>query len=153
MIQFRNSQYYITKEGVIYNSITKRTIRPYIKKFKKSSNYYCVMLHLDKKQKHFLLHRILAECFIPNLNNLPQINHKDGNSLNNNLSNLEWSSALNNNLHAINTGLRPTKLNKELADKIRQEYNSNKITQKTLALKYSVGTTIINKIVNNISWK
>lgn len=51
------------------------------------------------------LHRILAASFIPNPENLPCVNHKDGNKLNNNLSNLEWVTYKQNSDHAIQNGL------------------------------------------------
>lgn len=51
------------------------------------------------------VHRLLAEIFIENPNNLPQVNHKDGDKLNFSLSNLEWVSCAENILHAYSTGL------------------------------------------------
>lgn len=55
--------------------------------------YYEVCLTKNNK-KHFIkVHRLVAQAFIPNQNNLPQVNHKDENTLNNNVSNLEWCTA------------------------------------------------------------
>ena len=54
-----------------------------------------------------LMHRLVAKAFIPNPRNLPQVNHLDGNTLNNHASNLEWCDAYDNIRHAILTGLRP----------------------------------------------
>lgn len=51
-------------------------------------------------------HRVLSLNYIPNPNNYPQINHIDGNKLNNNLSNLEWCTGKHNTIHAVKTGLR-----------------------------------------------
>lgn len=66
-----------------------------------------VTLHnnVTKKVKPRRVHRLLAEAFIPNLNQLPHINHKDGNKLNNDLDNLEWCDHLTNMRHAFSTGL------------------------------------------------
>ena len=69
------------------------------------NNYYHVTLYKGGRKKIFLVHRLVAEAFIPNPNNLPQVNHKDGNKLNNNATNLEWCSAQDNILHAFATGL------------------------------------------------
>jgi HNH endonuclease/Helix-turn-helix domain of resolvase len=152
MKRFRNTQYLISEEGMIYNENTKRFIKPTLKKFNKQGHRYFVGLYINNKQKNFLYHRLLAECFIPNPLNLPQINHIDGNGLNNNISNLEWCTAQYNNIHAIRTGLRPTKLNINKANEIRNLLKEGK-TINELCVLYNVGRTIITKIRDNISWK
>ena len=69
-------------------------------------NYYHVTLFKNGKRKIKFVHRLVAEAFIPNPNNLPQVNHIDGVKTNNNLSNLEWISCKGNALHAFRLGLR-----------------------------------------------
>lgn len=59
-----------------------------ILKTDKASGYLRVML--GRKNGHFLVHRLVAEAFIPNPDNLPCVNHKDENKLNNRVDNLEW---------------------------------------------------------------
>ena len=59
----------------------------------KGDRYYRVSLIKDSKEKRFLVHRLVAEAFLPNPKNYTQINHKDENKLNNNISNLEWCNA------------------------------------------------------------
>lgn len=54
------------------------------------TNHLKIGLYKDKKRKHFYVHRLVAEAFIPNPNNYPEVNHKDENPLNNNMNNLEW---------------------------------------------------------------
>lgn len=55
-----------------------------------SNGYERVHLYKNKGYKHFLIHRLVANAFIPNTDNLPQVNHKDENKANNRVDNLEW---------------------------------------------------------------
>lgn len=59
----------------------------------RGNGYYCVGLCKDGKNKIELIHRLVAQAFIPNPNNLPFINHKDENPSHNNVENLEWCTA------------------------------------------------------------
>ena len=80
----------------------------WLKLHKGTSGYLQVNVWNNYKQRTFLLHRLLAEAFIPNPNNLSEVNHKDGNKLNNSLDNLEWVSRSENIRHGIDTGLIPS---------------------------------------------
>jgi len=71
----------------------------------KPHSQYTVHLYKDKKYKNYQVHRLVAQTFIPNPNNLPQINHIDGDSLNNRINNLEWCDNSHNLKHAVETGL------------------------------------------------
>ena len=71
----------------------------------KSHSQYTVGLYKNKSRKTFQVHRLVAQTFIPNPNNLPQINHIDGDSLNNRINNLEWCDNSHNLKHAVETGL------------------------------------------------
>lgn len=64
-------------------------------------------------RKTYKVHRLVAESFIPNSENKPQVNHKDGNKLNNRLDNLEWATSRENNNHALKNGLRVHKKGKD----------------------------------------
>lgn len=59
--------------------------------------YKQVGLWKNSKRKHYSVHRLVAIAFLPNPNNLPQVNHKDENKANNNIDNLEWCDAKYNN--------------------------------------------------------
>jgi len=72
-----------------------------------SGDYLQVNLYSKGKPKTFLLHRLLALLFIPNSKNKSEVNHKDGNKLNNSLSNLEWVSRSENINHGIENNLIP----------------------------------------------
>lgn len=71
------------------------------------NGYYKVGLRKKSGRKdRLLVHRLIAEHFIPNPNNKPQVNHIDGNKLNNNVCNLEWCTPKENSQHAFKLGLR-----------------------------------------------
>ena len=74
------------------------------------------MLTKNGKQKRYKIHRLVAEAFIPNPNNYPQVNHKDCNPLNNKVDNLEWCNAKYN----INYGDRGIKFGKTVGCKVIQ---------------------------------
>lgn len=69
--------------------------------------YAHLSLTKDGISKRVWVHRLVAEAFIPNPNNLPQVNHKDGNKANNNVENLEWCTIRDNLLHSFRIGLHP----------------------------------------------
>lgn len=71
----------------------------------------------DGTQQRVRIHRLVAEAFIPNPDNLPQVNHKDGNKANNNVENLEWCSIRDNLLHSFRTGLHPNEKFEKEANK------------------------------------
>lgn len=71
-----------------------------------NGGYDRVNLAISKKKVNFLVHRLVAEAFIPNPDNKPEVNHNDGNKHNNCAYNLEWSTRKENLHHADITGLR-----------------------------------------------
>lgn len=85
--------------------------------------YYRLILCNNGKNKAFYIHRLVAQAFIPNPNNLPQVNHKDENILNNCVDNLEWC----NNKQNINYGLHNFRKYISLAVKNLKEKKPNEI--------------------------
>ena len=73
------------------------------------SPYKQVVLYKDRKHKTYGVHRLVAEAFIPNPNNLPQVNHKDENPSNNNVNNLEWCTCKYNVNYGTATDRRALK--------------------------------------------
>lgn len=70
------------------------------------NGYLCVDLTANGVTKQTTIHRLLAMAFISNPENKPTVNHKDGNKLNIELSNLEWATYGENNKHAVDNNLR-----------------------------------------------
>ena len=94
-------KYQVTKTGRIRNSKTGRELSPY----KKPDGYLAVNLSHQNKAKPTMVHRLVAEAYIPNPEGLPVVNHIDGDKGNPHVKNLEWVSFSENSLHAFRTGL------------------------------------------------
>lgn len=127
-----------------------------------STGYLSVSMTKDGKQTECLVHRLYAEAFIPNPNNLPCVNHIDGNKLNNDLSNLEWCSYSVNNRHATNTCLRKicsgeettsSKISNSDAHDIRYMYTYKNIGVEELSKEYNLSKTSIRAIIGGFSYK
>lgn len=81
-----------------------------------SGYLYVTKVFSDKKKKHYYVHRLVAMTFLDNPDNLPEVNHKDGNKRNNTVRNLEWCTRRDNHLHAVRIGLKkPSDRQKEVA--------------------------------------
>lgn len=83
-----------------------RLVKGKIKSLPLLVGYPTVNLDKDYKHKVEYVHRLVAEAFIPNPENKPEVNHKDANKTNNNAENLEWVTHLENVQHSERLGLR-----------------------------------------------
>lgn len=111
--------YCVSNTGEIKNTNTNKVL----KQQHRGSQYRFV--NIKNAQGYFVckdVHRLVAQAFIPNPSNKPQVNHIDGNRTNNNVSNLEWVTAKENMRHAFDTGL----INKEIQIHAHQ-YNARPV--------------------------
>ena len=91
-----------SSNGAIYDTKYNKFICQWID----SVGYYQCILRDNNGKKHYKrVHRLVANTFMCNPNNLPQVNHKDGNKLNNNIDNLEWCNNSDNTQHGYDNGL------------------------------------------------
>lgn len=116
------------------------------------------------KAKYIRIHRLVAEYFIPNPENKPTVNHKDGDKTNNCVENLEWATLSEQIQHAYDLGLKkPMKgnaqvnhvLTTEQVIEIRKIYKAHdkEFGMKALAKKYGVSEPTINRVAHHRSYK
>lgn len=87
--------YSISDDGYVRNDTTTKLLKQHTN----NKGYLLVNLWRNNKGYWKTVHRLLAIAFIPNPNNYPQVNHKDGNKQNNRIDNLEWCTQSENQLH------------------------------------------------------
>ena len=112
--------YQVSNMGRV-RSLTRNNI--ILKKTITNRGYERVPLYKNKKSKLFRVHRLVANAFIPNPDNLPQVNHKDENKLNNCVDNLEWcTQEYNQNYGTISIRKSQKLLNHKNESKIVLQY-------------------------------
>lgn len=102
-----STNYYITEDGKCYNSLTGRYLKGQVN-YKNGYLSYNLKLQ-GGRSKRFYAHRLVAIAFIDNPLNKQEVNHIDGNKLNNSVDNLEWVTSSENKKHAIDKELRKLK--------------------------------------------
>lgn len=168
--------YFVSDKGQIKN-FDERILHQRLN----NSDYEIIDLYKDKKKYSILVHRLVAETFIPNPEDKPTVNHKDGHKWNNSVENLEWATYEENEQHAYETGIAAGgayavpkgtehdkhrkgpkhkgiqyKYSDKLIHKICMEFVKGKLSVRKIADKYGVPTFIVHavrsrKIRKNIS--
>lgn len=105
MKEYKN--YLVYEDGKIYSKRFKKFLTPK----KNWDGYYRIQIWENNKCKMIGWHRVIAEAFIPNPDNKPYVNHKNGIKTDNRVENLEWVTQKENVNHAWKTGLSKAKKN------------------------------------------
>lgn len=147
----------------IDRTIDKRSLKGKILKQREDKDgYLMINLNLGGKKKTYKIHRLVAISFLQNLENKPEVNHKDGIKTNNNIDNLEWSTSKENIDHAYENSLiyipkGEEKFNSKLKEKdvvkMRKMYVSGNYTYKELGKIFNTSEENAWKIIKNQRWK
>lgn len=150
--QIKGFSYFVSSSGEIKSSkgrIKKQSIN--------KKGYAYVALWKNNKHKHCKVHRLVAQSFLPNPKKCSQINHKNGNKLDNQVNNLEWVTNQENRNHAIQNKLivfgeksHYAKLSEKDVLLIRK-YST--LSTSVLAFIFDVSTSQIRRIKTNKSWR
>ena len=123
--------YAITEDGQIWSYRRNK----YLKQ-QQARNYLSIELHKDNNRKNYFIHRLVAETYIPNPHNLPEVNHIDENKYNNCVDNLEWVSHKDNMNHGTQKERASTKCKKRIrCIETDTVYNSTKEAAEALDIK------------------
>ncbi len=164
--------YQVSTQGVVkaLGRLINLTTHSYYKKeklltqFPDGRGYLHVKLYDGSgNPKSWTTHRLVALTYIPNLENKPQVNHIDGNKLNNNIDNLEWCTNEENMSHLASLRrTRPSiqgenskfsKTTTETVLNIRKDRDELNVSMKNLSLKYNVTIGNVWNIIYRKSWK
>ena len=131
---------------------------------KEGTWYKSVSFQKNWRRTGYKVHRLVAQTYLPNPNNLLEVNHKNGNKADNRLENLEWCNRKQNIIHGlkikpisqrtIKRGMKSpwAKLTDRQVCMIRQAYKTNKFSYMKLGKKYKVSAPTIGGIINRIYW-
>ena len=152
--RYRNTDYYVDDCGNVYSSKTNKLLR-----LQSNGHYLKVTLTIKGKQVQKLVHRLVAELFIPNPKSLPEVNHKNGIKEDNHASNLEWVTPSENQQHSVRIGLRKFgtdlwngKFNKTQVEDIIQKRKDG-VSCRKLGKEYGCDPTTISTIARGLRYK
>lgn len=155
MKQYKDTPYFVDTEGNVYRNGKKL-------KGSMRNGYIRLDSSYNNKRIQYSIHRLVAELYIPNPENKPEVNHINGVKTDNRVDNLEWVSSTENMKHAYKLGLKKvlngdsngnSKLNEKQIAEIRQKYTPRKYSTYKLAKEYNVSQSVVFYIIKNIMWK
>ena len=152
------TDYKVSNQGKVKSF--KLNTEKILKQCNDKKEYLLVKLSKSRNSKTKTVHRLVATAFIPNPDNKPQVNHKDGNKQNNCVDNLEWVTQSENDIHAFKIGLKTQQgienANSKLSENdvlgIRGLYLDG-LTQKEIAKIYLINQSNVSIIINKKRWK
>ena len=139
------------KSTMPHNGTFERILR----QTRTAKGYVSYGLYKNKKRGSFLIHRLIAITYIPNPENLPEVNHKKGIKTDNRPSAIEWSNHDDNISHAVENSLiqKGEKCHRaKLTEKQVLEIRESTLMQKDLAMIYKISTTSISGIKRRLYW-
>lgn len=122
--------YQISSLGNVKSLRNNKILKPGIR-----NEYYIVSLCKGGKQKSKTIHRLVAKTFIPNPKNKEQVNHIDGNKLNNRIENLEWCTNQENIIHSWKNGL----------SKVTQKMRNHNADKEKIVYQYDLDMNFIKE--------
>ena len=161
-------RYKVSRDGTIISFAKSKKGRPLtltpakLKNRINTQGYISVdIVQDDKTIKSQFVHRLVAEAFIPNPDNLPCVNHIDGNKINNNVSNLEWCTHKENTQHALKNKLLNPPVGERCAQSIYKEIEIETVidyivdgkTNKQIERDTGVSSETVSDIRNKERWK
>ena len=149
--------YKVDKMGRVFSVRRNKFLKPRIG----SGKYPEVVLCKNTYRKHYLVHRLVAEAFLPNPKKYQEINHINGIKTDNRLENLEWSTRSENVKHSYTKKLREKRLGSEVNTAVLKEKDipiirqmiKNGIYLKDIANEYKVHEATISAIKNKKTWR
>jgi predicted ABC-class ATPase len=132
--------YYITEDGRVFSTKYNK-----LKELTKQENkgYWAIYLEKDRKQYRKSIHRLVAETYIPNPDNLPQVNHIDEDKKNNHISNLEWVTQQQNLIHSNCRWIY--KVENIITGEIFETINLNEFAKHNNISRRALSVTLIGK--------